>query len=757
MLLPWLFILAFLGAELHIFAFVLFSGFEFFVCLWLGYEIGKKGLFGSFYSFVLLFALIGAISDSLWVFYINSPIREISQMPFVHASAIVPVIFSSLIGASLLFSLYTFSKNAQFLVDSIIKTLIFTSFLWVHSYEKTGLLLSIDDIFYLLLIFSLSVLSTIVLSVKLDALNTSFKLIFLAVFIYNLYAILVQLSQSEANWGLEPWWLENEVLLSVRYVFYALILLCAFNVAPIGFSQDKCSQVKSKVQSRNLIFLLIPAIITIASGYVNLLFLSLTLGLLLVYRILTHHISSIVKSKERLAKEQSVHQELERQIEIHKKRLDSTNANLKRLSRFDSITGVLNRKWFIISLSEMLNSKSLGERINLYSIDFTRFKIINDTYGHHIGDGALKVMADKISFIAGDESIVGRFGSDDICVATKRGLLENDLTELAELMMQTIKTPLLIDQRQVKLDAKIGIASTQISQITPTDLIAQAELALFEAKQSNSSYAYYDENMRARNWENTKINILLDVAKFDEEFSLVYQPQFDILSKRITGVEALLRWNSPLKGNIPPAKFIPIAEQSQIIIAIGSWVLKRAITQISELNERLGTRLQISVNVSPRQIENVNFTSEVLECIAQSGLEAQQLNLEITEMNWIKAEEAATSVMAALTKSKVFVSLDDFGTGFSSLEYIKKFYINKIKIAKELIDEIVLNQADRHIVRAIISMAKKMGIKTIAEGVEKQAQLEVLSELGCDELQGFIWSRPISLKALEALLRKQDA
>lgn len=757
-LLPMAFILIFLGFELNFIAFSIFSLFELGICIWLGYKIAQRGLFNTFYSFVLLFALLCTISNSLWVFYIDSPIKEISKMPFVYASSIIPAIFSNLISASILLLLYIQSKNAQFLIDSFIKALVFFSFLWAYNYEKIDLIINLDSIYYFLLIFNISVFSTIFLSFKLSSLNHSFKLLSLAIFIYSIYGILMQISHSENVWGIsEQWWMRNEIFIFVFYVYLLLLGLSANVAQVLNFVLEKTSQARLNTRNKNFLFLLIPVFFAIVSGYINLLFFSLLLGLLLVHRILSYHILNIAQSEERLIKEQEMHKELQRQIEINKKRLESTNSNLKRISRFDSITGTLNRIYFIAQLREMLSSKPLGERINVYAIDFSSFKIINDTYGRHVGDSALKIMAEKLVFLAGGNAIVGRFDGDDMWVATKRSFLDNDLTELAKLMLKSIKEQILIEQRQIKLHAKIGIASTFISEIKADDLIIQAETALNEAKQSNKDYVYFDEELSKKTWENTKISILLDAANFDEEFELVYQPQFEIASKKIIGVEALLRWNNPLKGNIPPAVFIPVAEQGSIIISIGSWVLKRAISQISNLNQKLDLNLQISVNVSPRQIENLNFTQEVLECLNRSNLKAEELNLEITEMNWVKAEEAATSVMASLTHSKVFISLDDFGTGFSSLEYIKKFDINKIKIAKELVDDLAISKANERIVMAIISMAKNMGIKTIAEGVEKQEQLDILSSLGCDELQGFVWSRPISILKLEELLRTSNA
>lgn len=746
-----------------------FSLTQIIICLITIARVKKLELFNTYYSLVILFLVTNTFTNGFWILYANDTnITNIGQLPLVHAWSIFVTLFVLFISIDMLFEAYKKTQNTQMIIDSVIKALIYGSFFWLVLFGRNNELneaFSFSKLYFLADISVWSIIVTIFFSLKKEYLSSGFKLIAGSISLYCAYNLFVSIPLPEsANIALagiakldtNPILTMNITYFLIFGTIYFTILLSVYSKNKDKYENEILNDENKYLGNKNFLFLFFPIAASLFLDKLNLSWFSALLLLLLIHRILNYHILNIKYNKEIFLKEQSVHSDLERQIESYKKRLDDTNKTLKYLSQFDSITKTLNRHSFLDKLNEMITQKPHGYCINIYIVDINKFKAINDTYGNYAGDLLLKALTDKIIELLPKSTIIGRFDSDDIIIAIQRHYKQNDLTELATYMISEITHPFEVEEKKITINIKIGITSTNTNEIKAQELVSQAEIALNNARINGDDYAFFCEKLRQKMWEQTKIDILLNSIDFDKEFEIVYQPQFEIQTKKLVCVEALLRWNNPIKGNIPPSVFIPIAEQSPIIIRIGSWVLHKAVSQISELNARFNTELKISINVSPRQIENVNFINEVLECISKNNIKPEQLNLEITEMNWIRAEDVATGVIASLTESKVFIALDDFGTGFSSLEVIKKYHINKIKIAKELIDDIHIQNTDRKIVTAIISMAKNMGIKTLAEGVESKEQLEELKKLGCDEIQGYVWSKPINLSDLIELVRENS-
>ncbi|WP_169753000.1 EAL domain-containing protein [Campylobacter mucosalis] len=511
------------------------------------------------------------------------------------------------------------------------------------------------------------------------------------------------------------------------------------------------------VLKKTLLLVFMPILKYIFDDNSEMTYIIFMLVLALFYAILSLNIASNTQSRLAIESEKAQKAKLKREIQEYVAKLEHTNNQLNEQSKYDYLTKAYNRPYFLTLLSEMIKTKDLGEQINVYSIDLNRFKTINDSHGHYVGDEVLVKLIESLKEILPPNSIIARFAGDDIAIATKKRELQNDYAEFAQKLLKRIRVPITIDGIKINLSAKIGVGFTQTSQIKVEDLLAKSLAALNKAKSDTKhSFVLYDEELGNTLLQENSIQILLDSVKFDKEFSLVYQPQYEINGKKLIGAEALIRWHSPIKGFISPGLFIPIAEQSSIIVNIGKWVSKKAIEKIAYINKTYNTNLKMSINVSPKQIDSVNFVDNMLDTINSCDVKTSSVCFEITEMSWMSNEEIIKEILQNFQDNGIDVAIDDFGTGFSSLSYINKYKINKLKIAKELVDDIQTDDVSKDVVRAIIALAKTLGIKTIAEGVESEEQLEILRDFGCDEVQGYVWSKPLHEADFEALVQRMS-
>lgn len=554
---------------------------------------------------------------------------------------------------------------------------------------------------------------------------------------------------------------------NTEQILRAILQICFFIFAFASLHLDEDKRINFSKTRNDFHVVLVGKILTLgalcaimiyaADQTLNAPLLSLTLVLLLFYGVLTHNVSSVRNNEILIKKEQAIRRRLDDTVKRRVSELNLANARLKELGDSDYLTGALNRRRFSEILEEILKTKPLGENIGLYALDLRRFKAVNDTYGRRAGDDALAQIVGRLKSAFNGRAFVGRFGGDDIVVALRQAT-DDSAKQIASQILELVRRPVFSEEYRILLNAKIGVSVSETSEMAPQDLILQAETALNAAKKDAwADCAFFDEDMRRRLKEQNYIEILLNSADFGREFRLVFQPQYEISGKKLIGAEALLRWESRVKGAIPPSVFIPAAEQSPLIIAIGRWVCREAVKRISSWNNAYKTALKISINVSPKQLQTKDFAARLLEDVKNFAADARWVDAEITEMSWMSDEEAMQEALSEFGKHGVSVSIDDFGTGFSSLSYIKKYDVDRLKIAKELIDNIAVNDADRDVVKAVVALAKSINVRTIAEGVERGEQLEILRELGCDEVQGFLWGGPMSAAEFEELIKAQTA
>ncbi|WP_372981970.1 putative bifunctional diguanylate cyclase/phosphodiesterase [Marinobacter sediminum] len=421
-------------------------------------------------------------------------------------------------------------------------------------------------------------------------------------------------------------------------------------------------------------------------------------------------------------------------------------AKLLHLAHHDSLTGLPNRKFLQEKLeSAIRNSPSRNPSALLLFIDLDNFKDVNDSLGHASGDELLKTLSHRMLSSIRASDTLARLGGDEFII-----LLENypDDTESTKQLVNKIRSviaqPVALSGKMLKVTSSIGVAKYPQDGTTVGDLLRSADVAMYNAKSNGrDAFSLYTRDMGAFIHERLTMNEGIANALRNGEFRLVYQPLVDQKTKRTVGVEALIRWEHPQQGNIPPDKFIPRAEESGAIIDIGRWVLGEACRQNRKWQLDGHPKITVSVNVSAKQFSHESFLDTVQQALAEAGLDPQYLELEITESLIMTDAARAFSVMQDLQQLGVKLAIDDFGTGYSSLSYLKKFPVSTLKIDKSFIDGLCSDHDDESITRVIISLGHQLNMRVVAEGVETLQQSAFLDHSQCDVSQGYYFSRPM--------------
>ena len=428
-----------------------------------------------------------------------------------------------------------------------------------------------------------------------------------------------------------------------------------------------------------------------------------------------------------------------------------------RLAYYDPLTGLPNRTLFYSLLEQALTEAHRNQSHGaLLFLDLDRFKNINDSFGHSPADLVLKEVGNRLTTTLRGEDIVSRLGGDEFVIALFDIKRREHAGNVAQKLLAALAEPFFIEHHEVMLSASIGISIFPEDGRDTETLIKNADVAMYRAKkQGRSTHVFYSHEMNLRSLDQLKLEGNLRRAIERKEFRLHYQPQLDLASGRITGAEALLRWYHPEQSMISPAQFIPVAEETGLIIPIGEWVIDAACRQIREWIDCGLPPVRIAVNLSARQF-STSLPKTVLGIIARYGIPNDSLELEITESMLMHNAESVVAMMRDFAAAGILMALDDFGTGYSSLSYLKRFPIDNLKIDQSFVRGIPGDPDDSAIARAIISMAKNLRLSVIAEGVETIEQLEFLREAGCDEIQGYYFSRPLLPDEFAALLLKTN-
>ena len=477
---------------------------------------------------------------------------------------------------------------------------------------------------------------------------------------------------------------------------------------------------------------------------------------LFAYYYVSRHIQLAIINESHLITEKRINEKLEELVERRTADLKKSYAALEKQAITDALGGLFNRKYFIDKVDTLIEREN--SFFSMYYMDLNHFKVINDIHGHEMGDAVLKEVSQRFLKWHDDKLIVARFGGDEFAVLhIHEPLIDKELNmQICEKIHQVFANKIVIRDYVFDVDASIGVARFPYDGTDREVLIKYAELAMYQAKKSaqKDRCAFYSKTIADANTRKNKIELLFKTISFDDEFSLHYQPQFSMMDEKLIGVEALIRWNNPELGQISPGEFIPIAEDTGHINRIGKWVIRTAFKQIAIWHQTGDHQLKMAINLSPHHFDSVNFFPYLTDAFKQYNVLPQWIDFEITENSAMSTATAMEEIFTTLAGMGVSISVDDFGTGYSSLSYIKRFDIDQLKIAKELIDNIVEDEADLVIIKAIILMSKGMGLVTIAEGVETKAQYDVLKTLGCDAIQGYYLSRPLPVDVFEATYLK---
>ncbi|MEY9362103.1 diguanylate cyclase (GGDEF)-like protein [Bradyrhizobium yuanmingense] len=414
-------------------------------------------------------------------------------------------------------------------------------------------------------------------------------------------------------------------------------------------------------------------------------------------------------------------------------------AKISHMARHDALTSLPNRVLFHEQLEQGLRQTKSGDQLAVLCLDLDHFKDINDSLGHPIGDALLKEVGRRLEATVGEQDTVARLGGDEFAVVQIGRSEEIAARSLAGRLVEVISAPYQIDDHQIVIGVSIGISLSPQDGSHPDELLKNADLALYRAKaDGRGTYRFFETGMDARAQARRLLEMDLRAALQRDEFEVYYQPIREVASGRVVAFEALLRWNHPQRGLIAPISFIPLAEETGLIVQLGEFVLRSACADAATWPDDV----DVAVNLSPVQFKSPNLIAAVTEALAISGLGARRLELEITESVLLQNSEATLTTLHELRAMGVRISLDDFGTGYSSLSYLRSFPFDKIKIDRSFVSELATREDSMAIIRAVTGLGRSLGIVTTAEGVENDAQLELLRREGCTQAQGYLFSKP---------------
>ena len=428
-----------------------------------------------------------------------------------------------------------------------------------------------------------------------------------------------------------------------------------------------------------------------------------------------------------------------------------TQADITRLAYTDALTGLANRERMRSTLERLLLARQSGFHPTvLLLLDLDRFKAVNDTLGHQVGDELLKQVAQRIQRVVGSDGAVGRLGGDEFKVILANDNARRDAEAIAKDIIHSASQPYLIASAPITIGCSIGIAVAPEHGQTVETLVRNADLALYSAKDGGRGrHRFFTDDMLTEATHRKDLENELRQALNLDQLYVAYQPVVSMVTSRIVGYEALVRWEHPLRGAISPAEFIPIAEDIGLIDSIGEWVLRTAVADCATWP----SGIRIAVNVSPIQFANPKLPSIVANALASAPLEADRLELEITESVFFNEDSCTDQMFKALKGLGVRLALDDFGTGYSSLGYLKNAPFDKIKIDQSFVrGAIVAGNRNAAIIRAIVTLANTLGMETTAEGVEQQDEIAFIRELGCSHIQGYVYGRPARIEDVMSCL-----
>jgi diguanylate cyclase (GGDEF)-like protein len=713
------------------------------------------------WTYLTLAVLTWTISDIVWsYFYFFTPLDPGENLFLIHSYAISNVFIFM---AEIVFAVEIFKKwnMIQLILDSITIALSTILLLWVvyfnSSFEIAKMIAhqhAVDNIMFILDIAALIVILVTAFSVRQGKLSFYIKLVILGVFVFILNDLhclyLYFYDLYSPNTMIDFTYMIGFLLIAIgsmtKYYKEKINVREHFTYINVGFQQ------------RRLPIFIFPLIALLFKNF-DVQIISYFLIIIVLRETLSSYVQKYIEHEKLLSKEKEMNLLLEdkirqRTMEITKKNkeLEIKNTELDYMTKKDHLTNLYNRRYFFEKFNNDFLLTLDSGKTALFYIDLDRFKIINDMYGHHVGDMALIEISKRLKVYDNYDTILARLGGDEF-VLVKYGDFEyEEFSRLANSIIHDCNAPIEIGEYMLYVSASIGISVYPIDATDSYTLMRNADLAMHEMKDhGKNGFIFFNSEFSDKAKRKIVLEKFLKSADYDNDFKILYQPQFSIDNNKIIGAEALLRWNNKELGSVSPEEFIPIAEETDCINSIGEWVMEKAIKQSAIWNS-MCYNIKVGINVSPKQLDSKNLIDTLTRLLEENCLSPKYIDIEITENVAVAGEYKIHQINSLFGSLGVSVSIDDFGTGYSALSYLKIFPFERIKIAKPLIDVIATDSFDYEIVKAVITLAKSIGIRTIAEGVESQDQLEILTSLGCDEVQGFLLGKPMDKDEFEKFL-----
>jgi diguanylate cyclase (GGDEF)-like protein len=490
-------------------------------------------------------------------------------------------------------------------------------------------------------------------------------------------------------------------------------------------------------------FLVYPVVTVAVEGF-NLVDLLIFAGVIALYHASVKYIQLASQNEKLLDRELTLNANLE-------KRIGEQMQELTALANLDTVTKLYNRRYFSILLDNAIKSLKNNETLAVLQFDVDRFKTINDSYGHDVGDRVIIELSKRLTEWNKCEAVLARLGGDEFVILLRGSVSHRKLALYCKQIIDICGAPIHIDRQILYLTISIGLSLCPKDAADGVSLMKNSDIAMYRAKaEGYNKYVFYNPSFKENISRKNEIEALLRNADLQTEFELVYQPQFTLPDQRLIGAEALIRWKSAEHGYIPPSVFVPVAEEINYINRIGKWVLTKAVEQIVKWNTEYALQLKMGINISPKQLSEDDFFMTLKTLIMTNQIDTSWIDAEITENLMIEEKARVKPIFDLFKELEISVSIDDFGSGYSSLGYLNKYPFDRIKIDKSLVDNLSApGGSGVEVVKAIITMSNAVGKVAIAEGVETKEQLSILNGLGCQQVQGYLLGKPVSAEEFE--------
>lgn len=692
------------------------------------------------------------VADILWAVYdmvLMIDPQEVGAITFLYALTNVFITLSITV-----YGYYVFRKwnIVQIFLDSLVITFFVVDLIWVVFLDQNIaniILLKSDWISTLCIILDLMIVIWVVIwymSVRNGLIPLYLRYLTAGVLTYAITDLIYYYQYFFSKY--DP----NSYIDVIYVVAFLLIAIAAEIHINLKDKREQNTLLNTGNRRKSYALILAPILLFLFDGFdvTHLLHYFL---IVLTHQMLSNYIQKNIVKESLLRKEQKYTNELEQKVKARTEELEEKNKILQHLLDQDFVTGLKNRRYLMSYLDQMIASLKQGETIVLLYIDINRFKMISTMYGQYIGDMILYEMAEKLIPLerSADHTVLTSYGDDTFIFAAVGHYDYEKGYKFALRAIQLCSDIYQIEDYRIRVTVNIGISIYPNDSANKEELIRHADIAMSQARHQGFNVVHeFDAELSKKFFRRNMIEIMLKKVNFNQEFMIYYQPQFQAHDKKLVGFEALLRWKTQNGEMIGPGEFIPVAEETGSIIPIGHWVMMGAMKQLVDWNKRFNEKIMIGINVSLKQLNSIKFIDDLQKEMKLLEIEPEWVDLEITESLQLHENQDVLKILEDIRRIGVRISIDDFGTGYSSLSYFKKLPADRIKLAKELVDYIHIDELDYKLVEAIILLSKAKGIKVIAEGVETREQWQLLKELQCDEVQGYYFGKPAPVEVIEA-------